>query len=189
MCDFELSITTSGSWRQQFLAHIDEPHIQNCIFIEISESSPEICLTAAQSGASRCWRSFSGRRRFWSAATSQDLLALVAKQVGGPFPLPMDLEPYDHWDRFLFVRLTTIPPLLGEKAGVRADVASPRRAVYFPPQPAVHGRNARKCFTGFSPRGEGKRAQPIDCLYYQPLRDAPNANGTCCKLDGWPIYG
>ncbi len=29
-------------------------------------------------------------------------------------------------------RLTAIPPLLGERAGVRADVASSRRAIYFP---------------------------------------------------------
>jgi len=30
--------------------------------------------------------------------TSRELLALVAKYVGGRFPLPMNLEPSGHWN-------------------------------------------------------------------------------------------
>jgi len=36
-------------------------------------------------------------------------------------------EPAVHWNHRLTLRLTTIPPLLGERAGVRADVSSSRR--------------------------------------------------------------
>jgi len=41
----------------------------------------------------------------------------------------MNLEPSGCWDRCLVVRLPKILPLLGERAGVRADVVSSRRDI------------------------------------------------------------
>ena len=46
-----------------------------------------------------------------------------------------------HWNHRVVVRLPTILPLLGERAGVRADVASFRRNYLFPQ--AKHFRKNR----------------------------------------------
>ena len=75
-------------------------------------------------------------RARWRENESCDFAAAgrrVHPDVVGGFPVEGDFEARRrYWDRCHFVRLPTIPPLLGERAGVRADVTCSRRAIYSP---------------------------------------------------------
>jgi hypothetical protein len=51
--------------------------------------------------------------------------------------LPMNRGPSAHWNRRLPGSLPAIPPLLGERAGVRADAASSSRDWTNPPEPGA----------------------------------------------------
>ena len=58
-------------------------------------------------------------------------------------------------------RLSAIPPLLGERAGVRADVTSSRRDIYFPFPSLGSGAQcvknvSRRSFPEGAGRGEGE---------------------------------